>query len=286
MIITKLQGGLGNQMFQYAAAKAGTQSGYVFFDRSFLKRQPVSGTAFTARAYELYIFRNIKGKFLKAGTAGLFTSRHRVYSMLRRGLSIKCDHIIQTEKNEFVDLSGINKAHTYLDGYFQNERYFKNIRGQLLEDFNFPAMINTGAKQAVMSVVNPVSIHVRRGDYLKPAINAYHGLLSLSYYKKAMEVIEQTVSDPHYFIFSDDPEWCRDSFGFLGSRATVLSKRADPHWQDMYLMTLCKHNIIANSSYSWWAAWLNKNPDKIVTAPQKWFVDHDAQITPQEWIKL
>ncbi len=129
-----------------------------------------------------------------------------------------------------------------------------------------------------------VAVHVRRGDYLKPAINAFHGLLPIKYYENARVKLETTIDNPNYYIFSDDIEWCKLNFKFRNS--TFISDKGTANWEDMCLMSLCKHNIIANSSYSWWSAWLNTNPDKIVIAPEQWFAKQTSEIVPEKWLKI
>ncbi|RZK39288.1 MAG: alpha-1,2-fucosyltransferase, partial [Pedobacter sp.] len=197
-------------------------------------------------------------------------------------------YIYQSEKNEWVNFEDFKFSFAYLEGYFQSENYFKKIRQQLLLDFQFSHLSVNNQKfiAHIQSQVNSVSIHVRRGDYLKPYVEAFHGLLNLEYYRTAIKEIEKRINNPHYYIFSDDPEWCRNNFSFLSASHTIVSNQTSKDWEDMCLMSNCKHNIIANSSYSWWAAWLNKNQDKLVIAPQKWFTDTTIKIVPKEWITL
>ncbi|QEC77929.1 alpha-1,2-fucosyltransferase [Mucilaginibacter ginsenosidivorax] len=287
MIIIKLQGGLGNQMFQYAAARSISGDKPVYFDLNFLSANTTSTSTLTARHFELAIFNNIRFKTANRFMKPLIESRKAIYRYIKRILMPRAVFICQTENNEFINLQEITSATIYLDGYFQNENYFKSIREQLLLDFKFPSLNGAGKKKrAILEAQNPVALHVRRGDYLRPEVEAFHGILPLSYYQKAKDKLEMQVSNPHYFVFSDDPEWCRLNFGFLGDNVTIVSETAANTWEDMYLMSLCHHNIIANSSYSWWGAWLNTNPGKVVIAPYNWFVSAKADIVPSNWIKI
>ncbi|WP_316832730.1 alpha-1,2-fucosyltransferase [Pedobacter aquatilis] len=275
MVIVKLQGGLGNQMFQYATAKAiGSKS--LYFDVDFLNANRVSDENFTKRELELFIFENINLKI---------TRRFLKY-LIRKKLIFLSKSIYQSEKNEFINLKSNKSFSLYLDGYFQNEVYFADIREQLLHDFRFPELSESNKIIAdkIKADNNAVAVHIRRGDYLKPAISAYHGILPLNYYEQAKSEIENKVNHPTYYVFSDDIEWCKANLSLIP--ATFVSNANSKNWEDMYLMHLCRHNIIANSSYSWWSAWLNRNPDKIVIAPKKWFVHNSTEIVPLGWIKL
>lgn len=289
MIILKLQGGLGNQMFQYAAAKRIAGNKPIYFDMEFLNAQTIATSSFTPRGLELSVFPNVKINEVKNKVAlRIIKSNKALYALLKKMPFNNLLMIRQSEKNEFIELPNLTSSTIYLDGYFQDEAYFKAIKQQLFEDFQFPASTTEGEsiKNAIISANNTVSIHIRRGDYLKPQINAYHGLLPLSYYQKAKKQIEAKITSPHYYIFSDDPEWCRKNINFFGGNSTIVSKTIDNAWEDMFLMSLCKHNIIANSSYSWWGAWLNKNPDKVVIAPHNWFTSVTTNIVPKHWIKI
>jgi hypothetical protein len=131
---------------------------------------------------------------------------------------------------------------------------------------------------------------VRRGDYVtSPKTNSVHGTCSLEYYYDSFNLIEKQHKNSHYFIFSDDIEWCKQNLEFIKNKTFIELSANERDHEEMYLMSQCKHNIIANSSFSWWGAWLNQNPDKMVIAPKKWF--HDQQINtndliPDTWIRI
>lgn len=235
MVIVKLKGGLGNQMFQYAYGRNLTlrRKTTLKLDKSFLRWkiwQKMIGV--TPREYELGEF-NIQAKLTKV------------------------------------------KGRHYLEGYWQSEKYFKDIRRVLLKDFTLKKETNNFLKlKKLITKTNSIGIHVRRGDYVKRAVTGkYHGILNAGYYHKAIGIIRKEVKNPRFFVFSDDPA------------ISDFSGLTSP--EELILMSLCEHNIIANSSFSWWGAWLNKNPRKIVIAPRRWFrAKTDSEIVPQPWIKL
>ncbi|TCD07737.1 alpha-1,2-fucosyltransferase [Pedobacter frigidisoli] len=278
MVIVKLQGGLGNQMFQYAVAKSLAKNSMLLIDTSFLSKNKFTNDYFTARDLALTIFNNIK----------LIKCNKLLGYLVKRSILPRTKYIHQTENNEWIAFRQTEWTITYLDGYFQDENYFKKIRSQLLQDFRFQDVseANKGLKFKIMPDRSSVGIHVRRGDYLLPAANSFHGLLPKSYYDAAVEKLEQLISNPHFYVFSDDPDWCRLHFQSSKHLFTIVSSTNSKSWEDMYLMSICKHNIIANSSYSWWAAWLNQNVDKIIIAPKNWLATTETNIVPKEWIKI
>lgn len=257
-VIVRLKGGLGNQMFQYAyGRKLSLENKAVLkLDKSLLEWpicQRLAGI--TARRYELGEF-NINERF-----AGFWET------------------VLKP------------KGSLYLDGYWQNEEYFKGIRDILLEDFRLKKKTKNFLKlEKLVCKANSVSIHFRREDYIKKAVTRkYHGTLGLDYYRKAIEIIGEKVKNPSFFVFSDDILWVKKNFKKVKEQTVYVSglcKLTNP--EELILMSLCKHNIIANSSFSWWGAWLNKNRRKIVLAPKKWFraIGTNPGVVPQEWIKL
>ena len=138
--------------------------------------------------------------------------------------------------------------------------------------------------------VNSVSIHVRRGDYLtNPVTFQTHGLCDIDYYKKAIDEILDLVDKPHFFIFSDDQSWAKSNIIFGAPTDYVMHNNSLKNYEDLRLMSYCRHHIIANSSFSWWGAWLGNNPEKIVIAPKKWFNDPKIDTTdliPDTWLRL
>jgi hypothetical protein len=167
--------------------------------------------------------------------------------------------------------------------------YFKNIETIIKNDFIFNQNIIDKNKDLVSKIesCNSISLHVRRGDYVQNKItNQFHGLCSLKYYNNAIHYIEMKIKNIEIFVFSDDISWCKENLKY--NLPIHFMDTNDAH-SDLYLMTKCKHNIIANSSFSWWGAWLNTNKEKIVIAPKQWFADQSVitqDIIPAQWIKL
>jgi hypothetical protein len=184
---------------------------------------------------------------------------------------------------------------TTLFGYFQSERYFAEIGEQLREWFAPRQPVGDAAAAALLCIERsrlPVSVHVRRGDYLKPGTAEVHGVLGELYYREAIGRIEAALGDEaEFFVFSDDPAAAEQVLNFVPtSRLTHV--RGDPErpWEDMALMARCRHHVTANSSFSWWGAWLNRSPDKIVVAPRAWFAPAELQkvstadLYPSGWV--
>lgn len=171
-----------------------------------------------------------------------------------------------------------------LNGYYQSEKYFKNYKDEIINLFK----IDNDTKEYLLKKYSDVilldtcSIHVRRGDYLKfPDI---HPTQNIDYYHQSVKLMGD---DKYYLIFSDDIEWCQNNFNFIKNKIYI---RDNSDYQDLYLMSLCKNNIIANSTFSWWGAWLNENTDKIIISPKIWFgkkTNYNTEdIIPKNWIKI
>ncbi len=179
----------------------------------------------------------------------------------------------------------------YLHGYFQSEKYFQDHAPTIREDFSFHLGINEHNIEVINHIekVNAVSLHVRRGDYVKdPKAAANHGLCSLDYYRAAIKYVAERVDTPFFFVFSDDPVWVKENLQIDFSCRYIDHNQGAESYNDMRLMSLCKHHIIANSSFSWWGAWLNPRVDKIVIAPKKWFANANdvSDLFPPEWVIL
>ena len=273
MIIVQLIGGLGNQMFQYAAAKA----------LSLEKKQPLVIDSSSFTTYKLHQF-------------GLhhFALDLRFHGFLSK-IIVKINKLFKNfavyneDKFSFNPSFLSQKESTiYLKGYFQSELYFKKYSAEIRSDFQITAPLKDRTNELLhkMKLENAVSIHIRRGDYLHHEI---HNTNKTEYYKLAMQYIESNVSNPVYYLFSDDMHWVKANFKTNFKTHFVDFNDASSNYEDLKLMSSCKHNIIANSSFSWWSAWLNVNPNKIVVAPQKWFNDTSmdySDVLPESWIKL
>jgi hypothetical protein len=178
----------------------------------------------------------------------------------------------------------------YLAGYWQSEAYFAGVSSEIRRSYAFVAPNPANADAARrMADCQSVSLHVRRGDYATNSrIAAVHGVCGPEYFKLAIDLIRSRIGNPRFFVFSDDLTWCKQSLELLPTTEFVSINSDRQSFNDMRLMSLCKHNIIANSTFSWWGAWLNANPQKIVVAPKRWFAtDEDVSTTyPESWVKL
>lgn len=179
----------------------------------------------------------------------------------------------------------------YLMGYWQSEMYFKDIAETLRSDFHFKLPLDHTSRDIAdcMQACQAVSLHVRRGDYLTHAPTAkVLSVCSLDYYRQAIAYISTRVETPHFYLFSDDMDWVKATLDIPFNKTYVEHNRRKYSYRDMHLMHLCKHHIIANSSFSWWGAWLNQNPHKLVIAPRDWFCSgiNDADLIPEDWIRL
>ncbi|WP_231427101.1 alpha-1,2-fucosyltransferase [Pedobacter sp. Leaf250] len=286
MIIAKLMGGLGNQMFQYAFARAIANKHKIAFDLTSYLNSSNKSNFITSRNYELEIFTNIKTKKIPVIIIRLITSR-KIFKLrpLFPNFLIKILNLTDENASNYYQ-NDIKEKICLVSGYFQDPKYFNHIRPTLIDKFKFPEVSESISflKNEIISV-NAVSIHVRRGDYLKSQNIAVHGILPISYYNYAIELIAKKTKNPKFFVFSDDINWCKENFNNNNSVYFMLTQ-SEPVWTDMYLMSICKHNIIANSSYSWWSAWLNQNNEKLVIAPREWFVHNDSKICLDTWIMI
>lgn len=267
MIIVRIVGGLGNQMFQYAYAKSLQQKGFdVQIDISKFKTYKLHG------GYHLDKY-NIDLK-----TSGFLST---LFSLIKIKKNRKEKSLLYDEN--LLNLSG----NEFVKGYFQTEKYFENIRDVLLKQFLINQKLsNSTIKYAeeIKQHKNACAIHIRRGDFISDEkANSVHGTCDLNYYNKAIELINTKFTKVHFFVFSDDILWTKKNLKI--DNATYIDHKTIPH-EDMFLMSLCKHNITANSSFSWWGAWLNQHKNKTVIAPKKWFINKENEVACQNWIQL
>jgi hypothetical protein len=269
MIIINLIGGLGNQMFQYAAAKA-----LALQRKETLKLNTTAFETYTLHQYGLHHFAiaDSKVNFLDKIKSKLF----------------KTKQYTETNFEYNPNVQQLKAQNIILNGYFQSEKYFGIYRKELLELFEIKTELKQQTKDLLKQISNQnaVALHIRRGDYLQ---NTIHNTDKTDYYKKAIHYISEKVKNPIFYIFSDDMGWVKDHFKINFETHYVDFNDANTNFEDLKLMSSCQHNIIANSSFSWWSAWLNVNPDKIVIAPKKWFATghyNSKDVLPQEWVKL
>lgn len=300
MIIVRLIGGLGNQMFQYAVGR------HLAEKNSTLLKLDLSGfETCKLRRYELHCFE-IGQHVATIEEIETFkresnTRLSKLIYNIGKKLSFSNyptsdfyqDNIIINEKHFSFDPSVLEaKGNIYLDGYWQSEKYFSAIRDILLREFTikYEQDYRNMELAKLIRSTESVSIHIRRGDYVhEPVTNQYHGFCSLDYYQKAVNQIVQKIPNCHFYVFSDDPLWVSENFKLDYPATLVDHNDASTNYEDLRLMSLCRHNIIANSSFSWWGAWLNSNPEKIVCAPERWFNDptlDTRDLIPESWIKI
>lgn len=292
MIITNIIGGIGNQMFQYASGRA----------LSLARQVPHSLDITDFVDYKLHqgfelqrvfdcpvrIASGAEVRALLGWQASLLVRRmlaRPALSMFRRQVNVFEPH--------FNYWPGINEvpANSYLIGYWQTEKYFREVAQTIRADFTFKSPLSPRNAELVGQIrgTNAVSLHVRRGDYVKnPKTMAAHGVCSLDYYRLAIQYVAARVDRPVFFIFSDDLDWVRKNLKINFSCKYVDHNQGAESYNDMRLMSLCRHHIIANSSFSWWAAWLNPSSEKIVVSPKKWFTRRvDVQdLIPDGWVRL
>lgn len=270
MIITQLSGGLGNQMFQYAAGRrlAEIHNTQLKLDTSLLRNDP-------QRQFSLNCFRLVpefatqEEKRLLTGDPGVGIG-HYVFK-IRRKFGICVPSYFAEPTIHFNPKVLELPNNIYMAGYWQSEMYFKDKESLIRDAFKWElSNIDSDDYESIIST-NSISIHVRRGDYvLNKSTNKTHGVLPLDYYIKGVQYLTEKVGDPVFFVFTDDPEWAVNNLK-IGCPFKVVSRRGQSDQVDMRLMTLCKHHVIANSSFSWWGAWLGAGPSSIIVAPQKWF---------------
>ncbi len=277
-------GGLGNQMFQYAAGLSAAERlrTELKMDLSwFDSLEEVD----TPRFYELDNF-NLKQEFVNKNDFVLKNGGfiNRIINIRKKQL----DSYIEPQFNYSDKFLNI-KNNTYIEGYFQTEKYFKDIRGDVIKAFDLKNKASAESEKIIDQIKNSnsVSLHVRRGDYVSNKnANKFHGLMSKTYYKKALSIIESKVSNPNYFVFSDEIDWVKKNFDL--PKKSIYINHNKSGVEDMRIMRECKHNIIANSSFSWWGAWLGQKERKIVVAPNSWFLNKEidtSDIIPSRWIK-
>lgn len=300
MEIISLSGGLGNQMFQYAfylSKRANNKTKVIWDDSALFKEKCHNG-------FELDVIFGIENKksplyirFLILFVRKIYllkrTNKYPILSLfLFRILLLFGISVIPEEKDGIYNSNYLipRKGLSIYFGYWQTEKYFHSIRDVLEEKFSFKMNNISPATQQMYHLLqekNSVSIHIRRGDFISQEYLKTHGLVcDKTYYDKAISIVNDKLTFPLFVVFSDDIEWVKTNISIPDPIYIDWNSRNDA-WQDMFLMSQCRHNIIANSSFSWWGAWLNQNPDKLVIAPSSFLFDTNTIDTiPDNWIKL
>lgn len=286
MIIVNLKGGLGNQMFQYAFGRrlALKNNDVLKLDVTGLERTYVTGDIYRSFGLGEFIIEKTLATPIEITT---FKYPYGFLSQVLRWFQFK---ILRQTHSLFNPRELEQTGDLFLDGYWQSPRYFDEIRSTLLTDFTLRLPLSpAGATVAAqMKSTVSVSLHVRRGDYVKnPRVLAEFGICSLAYYQIAIAEITASHPNPTFFIFSDDIPWVKEHLN-TGDNTVFVTDPTITDYQELTLMSRCAHNIIANSSFSWWGAWLNQNPNKLVTAPTPWFTTapYDKNLIPASWIQI
>jgi hypothetical protein len=294
MVIVKLMGGLGNQMFEYAMGRAlslhhGTT---LKMDTAFLlDRTSPREPGFVYRDFDLGIF-NIVAAFATPDEVAVLNKKlfdNKKADLLLKKIIGKRPTYFKEPHFEFYPEIFSFGPDVYLEGYWQSEQYFKSYEDTIREDFTFKNPMGVLATEllATMQTQEAVCVNVRRGDFVT---NAYHGAIGLEYYKAGEALIGDKVKQPHFYVFSDDVKWCEENLHFAFPTTYVSHDYAGEKFRDyLQLMTNCKHFVIPNSSFGWWAAWLSRHANKIVVAPKQWFGEGSANtkdLLPKDWITI
>ncbi len=307
MVIVRLMGGLGNQLFQYAAGRALSLrlNASLKLDTSYYKAVPnrnnllrhfnIKAKSITPFYDEMLVYLPRQYRYRASdllrrsgfpfGKIALYDSKE-TSTELPSGMVMFNDKISSFEER-FLSIKG----DIYLNGFWVSERYFAHIADQIREELTLRFAPNTQNRNLLNQIhsVEAVALHVRRGDYLLyPAVGGL-GPCDLDYYHRAVASLMLEVNNPHFFIFSDAPEWTRNNIK-LDAPCTYIQHNVGKHdFEDLRLMSHCKHFIIANSTFSWWGAWLGKYPYKRIFCPQKWWGDPNRStldLIPERWVRI
>lgn len=297
MIISRISGGIGNQLFQYAAGRAlslkhGTD----------LKLDIHAFDSEKHRSFELFAF-DIKASIAKESDFDLIhfpnPADKRAFARVWRRIFRFFEKIKPYPKRSFIieqrfafDPSILKTGpDAYLSGIWQTEKYFKEFEDVIRKDLilrNRPSIVFQNVLDRITST-DSISIHIRRGDYVSnPKANSLHGVCDIEYYQKAITMVLPRTMNPTFFVFADDIEWAKNNLA-LEHDTVFVSGAGLSNAEELILMSACSHNIIANSTFSWWAAWLNTNPHKTVIAPKNWFkAPHldTKDLLPESWKRL
>lgn len=284
-VTVHIYGGLGNQMFQYACGRAlalRSGAGFRIDDRDF--------SAGPGQVFGLHHFNIAPQSVTSRGWPPTRNERLRYLIWRYFGLSPKFTRETHAVFDpQILELTGDR----WLHGYWQCERYFEDFSDRIRDELTFVTPPSERNRKLLAEIDGEpaVSVHVRRGDYVSnPKAMAYHGVCSPSYYRKAAQLIAGKMSDdPVFYVFSDEPDWAQQHLDLPFEVRVIGHNDSQHNYEDMRLMSACRHHIIANSSFSWWGAWLNPSPEKTVVAPAQWVADPanaNPDITPPVWVRL
>ncbi len=281
-------------MFQYAFGKqlAMQNNTQLVLALSYIQSKLPFKKWATPMQYELDIFNlhtQLENNIFQANYLYPFAKTEHILRNFRNKQKL---NVLSEKQFEYNPTYLQTQDNSYVIGNFQSEKYFTSIQDIIRKDFQFKKPLETENEQWKKKIENchSISLHIRRGDYLSIAKNASKfSQLSLQYYQDAIKYISNKIEKPIFFIFSDDSEWVKANVKTDFQMHFIDNNKGKNNYRDMQLMSCCKHNIIANSTFSWWGAWLNNNQDKMVIAPNAWFADvsiNSQDIIPSKWIKL
>lgn len=290
MKIVKVIGGLGNQMFQFALYKALQKQ---FPEEAILLDLHCFNGYHKHRGFEIPKIFDVTYAAANWKEVAKVAYPYPNYQSWRFGSRIlPCRKTMLKEGADyaFESTALTREGDTYYDGYWQHEDYFIAIREDILKSFTFPTFEDQRNQETANLITekNCCAIHIRRGDYVKDRL--FRGICDIDYYKTAIQRVKELANPEVFFIFSDDTVWCREHLTALSGQTETIYvdwNTGEKSFQDMHLISLCNHQIIANSSFSWWGAWLNTNKNKVVISPRKWWNNSEAHTpTSSNWIRI
>ncbi|GAB3530133.1 alpha-1,2-fucosyltransferase [Pontibacter brevis] len=296
MVVVTLAGGLGNQLFQYVMGKQLANK-----NKTTLKLYISNLGKEDGRSYKLHHF-NIEEVLATESEVDKLIGEYyssSLYAKLYRKIDqrrpkYKRKYFIESEYWRYEpDLMMISSS-VLLEGFWQHYKYYENLDTGIQQELTLKKTAATSfisSLKAIRENDASVSMHIRRGDYVNDPNNlAFYGVMPITYYERAMGYMNSIVKDPHYFVFSDDLDWAKDNLKMDAPMTFVDIEGGTKDYLELDAMSQCRHNIIANSTFSWWGAFLNKNPEKVVIAPESWVVDPEMnkniQIQLPSWVKM
>ncbi len=289
MITIYLQGGLGNQLFQYVFGRALSIASEtpLKLDLSFFREQ-------TRRKFQLDKFNICADTLLseKFDPRLIWFKRTSLRYITQVLPDFLKPVILEKDICEYDQNIFKRKRQTLYIGYWQSYKYFNDIEMLVRAELTPKGISNNSQRllAEISSTPCPVSLHIRRGDYVThPETADFHGVCSSEYYQKAIERIAAQTAAPHFYVFSDDPIWAMQNLQIGYPTTFIENKWVGSDYEDLWLMAHCQHHIIANSSFSWWGAWLCNYSKKIVVAPQQWFrsiASNNHDRIPPDWIQI
>ena len=287
MNIVKIHSGLGNQMFQYAFYLAlRHHRPETKIDTSVYRYRP------SHNGYELDRVFGVQADYASIRERNQLADVGKEwYAVLRRAFgwihSTNGQVVHEPDPAQGWQPDILNLENSYFDGYWQTERYWSELKEEVRTAFTFKLPLPKEAQITAHQITtdpNSVSVHIRRGDYLKARRIDDYAVCNADYYRKAVNYMQTQITSPHFYVFSDEPEWGRTQGLFPEDTVFISGHTGEQAWIDMQLMSLCRHHIIANSSFSWWGAWLGQQPETIVVAPNPWFHHRSRpDILPAQW---